>query len=154
MASEKHRVSQTESVQIVAARVVTIEPYASLALNAAVHLMIDERPKVLIPERAFPETVCPLPVSGHHRHILQVAFSALIANRTIMRMVQHQTFNDSGAELRGFRILNGNSRPVGRRRHACHHDSAGGVMFVFELLHCTLAACANGTERRMPAEIG
>ena len=69
-ASEVDVVAKAKCIQVVSARVLTIEAYAALALDAAVHLVIDERTKVLIAECSFAEAVGAHAVTGHHRHVL------------------------------------------------------------------------------------
>ena len=56
VAAEINQVAQSERVEIRAARVFPIKPHAAVALNAAVHLVIQERPEVLIAERPLSET--------------------------------------------------------------------------------------------------
>src|SRR4051812_27323237 len=129
-----------------AAGVVAIKTNAALTLDAPVHFMIDKWSQVLITKRALAETVSPGAVTSHNRHILKVALTTLVAHRAIMRMTQHQTLNDSGPKNGSFRILNGNPGSIYRWCHAGHHDLAGRILLVLELLDGALAARADRTE--------
>src|ERR1700739_3357211 len=91
-------VAETKCVQIVSARVFTIKTHTPLALNAAVHFMIHEGAEILIAKRSLAEAINTRTVTGHHRHVLKVAFAALVAYRAIMRMVLHQALNNGRAE--------------------------------------------------------
>ena len=102
VASEVDQVPQRESVEIRASGVLPIEPHAPVALNATVHLVIQKRAEILISERPLGEPVAAVVMPRHDRHVLQVALSAFVANRAIMRMVEHQAFDDARAKCRGF----------------------------------------------------
>src|SRR5215813_13801813 len=87
--AKKHGIAEPKGMKVVAARVLAIKPHASVALDAAVHFMVYERAEVLIAECALIETIASIIVSGHDGHILQVALTAFVADRTIMGMVLH-----------------------------------------------------------------
>ena len=140
--------------QIRAARVVLVETDAAIAGDAAVHLVRDERPQLLILVGAFGEAIAALVVAGHHRHVLQVAVTAFFADRAVVRVVGHQPFDDTGAERLGFIVFDGNPGVVGGWRHAGHHDTTTRVVLVGVLLDRTLATGANAAQGRVPAEIG
>src|SRR5277367_2979635 len=116
-----------------AAGVFTVETDASLTLDAAVHLVIDERPEILIAKRSLTKLIYPRAVTRHHRHVLQVAFTAFIAHGTIMGMIEHQALNHGGAKIGGLGILDRNACTFRRRRHAGHYELAGFVVLVSEL---------------------
>ena len=84
---KKTRVAQAEGVEIAAACVVPIEAHAPVALDAPVHLVVDKRAEVLVAEGPLGDAVAPIGVAGHHRHVLQVALAALVADRAIVRVV-------------------------------------------------------------------
>src|SRR5207248_5175879 len=90
-------VPKPERIQVVASRVLTVEAHAPLALDAAVHLMINERTEILILKCTLRKPVMPGAVAGHYCHVLQVTLATLIAHGTIVRMVLHDTFNHCGA---------------------------------------------------------
>ena len=116
--------------------------------------MIDERTEILIAEGAFLEGVPAIVMTGHYRHVLKMTVAALVADRTIMRMVDHHPFNDRGSKHDRFRILNRDARALCGWGHAGHHNFPVRVVFVLELLDSALAARAHRTQGRMPAEIG
>ena len=153
-ASEIDVIVAAEDVEVPPSGVVTIVADAAVALDAAVHLVIDERAEVLVPMRSFFETRAPVVVPGHDRHVLQMTFAAFIADRAIVRMIQHEPFDHAFAESLCFGIVDRYAGAVCGRRHAGHDDLAACVLLVFELFDGTLAARADGSHRRMPAEIG
>jgi hypothetical protein len=142
-----------EYVQISAARVISIEPDAAVALDAAVHLMIDEGAEVLVLVRPFFEPGPAVGVAGHDRHILEVTLATFVADRAVMRVVHHKPFDDACAEGLRLGIVYGDAHAICQSGHAGHHDPASRILVVLELLHRALAAGAYGMHRRMPAEI-
>src|SRR6478735_5339189 len=70
---EIHRVAQPERIEVISSGVIPIESDAALALDAAIHLVVHQRPEILIPERALREGIMAGNVTGHHGHILKVA---------------------------------------------------------------------------------
>src|SRR5215469_17921733 len=98
VSAEKDPVSRREGIQIVAARVVPIVAHAAVALDAPVHLVIHQGPQILIAKGAFLERVTAVVVTRHHGHVLQVTFATLIANGAVVRMVQHESFDNASAE--------------------------------------------------------
>src|ERR1700730_5024663 len=81
------------------------EANAARAVDAAVHAGLDQRTKILVVDGPLVllEPAAVEPVS--HRLVLQIAFTALIADRTVERMVDQQEFHD--ALLRLDRLLRG-----------------------------------------------
>src|SRR6185312_2572836 len=112
------------------------------------------RPEVLVAVCAPGEAVAPPHVTGHHRHVLHVAFAALFAYRTVMRMVDHQPFDHAGTEGNRIGVADGDTQAVRRRGHAGHDEAAMLVMLVAELLHGALPAGAHRPESGMAAEVG
>jgi hypothetical protein len=82
-------VAQDERVEIASTRIVAVKARAAVALNAAVHFMVNKRSQVLVVKGSLPPTITAISMPGHDRHILQVTFAALVAHRTIMRMIEH-----------------------------------------------------------------
>src|SRR5215469_5508464 len=107
-----------------AARVLAIKTHASVALDAAVHFVVDERAEVLIAECTLVETIASIIVPGHDGHILQVALAAFVADRAIMWMVLHQAFDNGSPEFHCLWILYGDACSIGCRRQARHHKTA------------------------------
>ncbi len=143
-----------KNVEIAAAGIIPIVAHATVTLDAAVHLMGDERAKVLVAVGSFPEPVFAVVMPGHYGHVLEVALSALIANRAIMGMVEHEPLDNARPKLDRLRVVDGNPDAVISRGHTGHDDLAPRVFLVLELLDRALTACPNGPKRRMPAKIG
>ncbi len=151
--AEENRVPQRKRVQIVAASIVAIVAHAAVTLDAAIHFVIHQRTQVLIAKRALVEFVTAIIVTGHHSHILQVTFAALIAHRAVVRMIQHESLDNAGAESGSLRIIDGDPGAFRGGRHAGHDDFALLIVLVLELFDGTLAAGAHRSQRRMPAEV-
>src|ERR1700744_5223169 len=128
-------VAQMKRIQITAACIFTIKPHAPLTLNAAIHLVIHERAEILIAKRSLAKAVTARAVTGHHRHVLKMAFATFLTNRAIVRMVLHQALNHCPAKGHGLSIRNGNARAFSGWRHACHHELSCCVLLVAELLN-------------------
>src|SRR5215831_8927033 len=105
-------------------------------------------------ERALVELITAVGMAGHHRHVLEMALTAFIAHRAVMRMIQHEALDDSRAECDRFRIMDRDACAFGGRRHAGHHDFPLLIVFILELLDGTLTAGTYGPECGVPAEIG
>lgn len=80
-------------------------------------------------------------MTRHHRHVLEMALAAFVADWTVVGVVLHQALNNCRSEARGVRIGDGDARAVSDWRHAGHDEFACRVLFVSELLYSTLAAC-------------
>jgi hypothetical protein len=115
--------------------------------------VVDERAEVLVPVRAFFEPGPALTVAGHDRHVLEVAFSAFIAYRAVVGVVQHEPLDHALSESLRFGVVHRYAHAFCHRRHAGHDDLAAHVLLVLELLHRALAASAYGVQSRVPAEV-
>src|SRR6185369_8543235 len=105
VAAEVYVVVAAEDVEVAPTGVVAIKAHAAIALDAAVHLVVDERAEVLVAVGALGEPVATIVVPGHDRHVLQVALAALVADRTVVRVIRHQPLDDAGAELVRFPVV-------------------------------------------------
>ena len=123
---------RAEDVEIAATRVIAIEADATIAGNAAIHLMVDERSEILVVVRAFLEAEFTIVVTGHDGHVLQVTLAAFVANRAVVRVIDHQPFNNAGTELAGLGVVDGEAQTIRNRRHAGHDDAACSVLVIFE----------------------
>ena len=92
--SEIDPVGRTKHIEILSAGIVPVEPYAPVTLDAAVHHMVNIRTEILIIMSPLFKVIAAVVVPGHYSHILQMAFSAFVAHRTVVRMVGHQPFYD------------------------------------------------------------
>jgi len=154
LAAEIDMIMRGENIEVAAARVVPVKTDATVTGDAAIHLMSHEWTEVLAPERPLLETESPIAVTGHDRHVLQMAFTAFVANRAIMRMIDHEPFDDGGPEGFRFRIEDRDPRAIGGGSHARHDDLSAGIFLVFELLDGALPARPHRAQGGMPAEIG
>ena len=152
-ATEVHVVVGAEHAQVGAAGVVLIEAHATVAGDAAVHFVGNERAEVLVLVGTLGEAITALVVAGHHGHVLQVAVTAFLTDRAVVGVVGHQPFDDAGAERLGFFIVDGDPGVVGGWGHARHDDATTGVVLVGVLLDRTLATGTDATESGVPAEI-
>jgi hypothetical protein len=151
--AEEDRIPRGESVQVASTRVVAIVAHAAVALDAPIHLLIHQRTQVLIAKRALVEFITAVVVTRHDGHILQMTLAALIAHGAVMRMIEHEPFDNAGAERGRLGIVDGNARAFRRRSHTGHHNLAVLVLVILELFDGALAAGAHRSQRRMPAEI-
>ncbi len=140
--------------EILATGVILVVAHAAIAGDAAVHLVVDEGAQILILVGALGETVAAAVVAGHHRHVLQVAGATLFAHRAVVGVVGHLPLHHRLAELFRLFILDGDIGAIGGGGHAGHDQAAALVVGILILLHRTLAAGADATERRVPAKIG
>jgi len=143
-----------EHVKVSAARIITIEPDATVALNAAVHLVIDKWAEVLVSVRALFEPGSAIIMAGHDRHVLKVALAAFVADWAVMGMVQHEPLDHARAEGPRIGIINGQSQALSYRGHAGHGDPAARILVILEHFDSALTACAHGVQGRVPAEVG
>jgi hypothetical protein len=143
-----------ENVKVSASRIITIEPDTTVTLDAAVHLVIDKRAEVLVFVRAFIEARPAVIMAGHDRHVLKVAFSALVADRAVMGMVQHEPFDHAGPEGPRIGIVDGQAHSIDHRGHAGHGDPAPRVLVILEHFDSALTARADRVQGRVPAEVG
>ncbi len=115
--------------------------------------MVQKRSEVLIEMSALFETVSPVCMPCHDRHVLQMAFTAFIADRAVMGMVEHQPFYNASAKLYRLRVIYRYACAVCSRRHAGHDNATSFVILILELLDSALSAGPDRMHGRMPAEI-
>jgi hypothetical protein len=151
---KKDPVPQSKGIQIIAAGIVAVIANAPVTLDAAIHLVIHQRTQVLIAECALVKLVPSIVVTGHHSHVLQVAFTALVTHRAIMRMIQHESLDNAGAEGDSLGISYRDTGAFGGGCHAGHDDLSVAIVLIPELLNSTLTARTHRTQRWMPAEVG
>ena len=92
LATKIDMIMAAENIEIPAAGIVAVKAHTAVTLNAAVHLMIDEWTEILVAMGPFFEAIFPMMMAGHDRHVLQMAFTAFVADRAVMGMVDHQPF--------------------------------------------------------------
>ncbi len=102
---------------------------AARALDAARHDGLDQRADIFVLDRALVLLIAAGVDAIGHRLVLQIAFAALIANRTIERMVDQQEFHHAFARLLHHRRLGADDfgRAVAVGRQVLDAHSAGGL---------------------------
>ena len=115
--------------------------------------MTDERTQILIVVSDFFLVIAPVVVTRHQCHILKMALSSLFTDRAVMRMANHQAFDDTLAHIMSLFISDGNPSPVAGRRHAGHDDGTLLVVFIPVLFDGTLTARSDRTHTRMPTKV-
>src|SRR5208283_5038903 len=127
-----------KNVEIAAAGIIPIVAHAAVTLDTAVHLMGDERAEVPVAVGSLLKSVFAVVMPGHDSHVLEVALPALIANRTIMGMVEHEPLDHARPKLYRLRVVDGNPGALISGRHAGHDDLAPSIFLIPELLDCAL----------------
>ncbi|KAF5294379.1 hypothetical protein FQR65_LT19985 [Abscondita terminalis] len=79
-------------------------------------------------------------ILGGELRLVKMAVAAFLADRTVMRVVGHQPFDDAGAKGFGFLVVDGDPGVVGGGGHARHDDTPACVVLVVVLLDRALAA--------------
>ena len=162
-AAEEHMRLGTEGIEIGAAGVVPVVAHTAIAGDAAVHLVADKGPKVLVRPGALHARIATHGVTGHHGHVLEVALAAFLAHRAVVGMVLHQPFDDLAAEIRrerrGARRLavrgaDPDPQAILDGHHAGHLQPAALVRFVPVLQHRAEAAGTDRAHGGVPAEVG
>ena len=143
-----------EYAEIAPSGIIVVEPRAPVTLDATIHFVVHERTEILIAICALFNTGPAIYMSCHHGHILQVAFTPLVADRTVVGMIKHQPLNSALAELYSFRVIDRNTDAVRSGGHTGHDYASARVVLIFELFDSTLPAGAYGMHGGMPAEIG
>ena len=92
--AEVEGVMRSEDIEVSTTRIVTVISNAAETLNAPIHLMANERAEGLITMRPLREVRTPVDMSGHDRHILQMALPSFITYRAVVWMIHHQPFDD------------------------------------------------------------
>src|SRR5687767_7534260 len=97
-------VFRSKCFQVMAPGIVAIKAYATVALNAPVHFMVDERAQLLVLISTFFILESPVGVPGHDCHILKVTGPPFIAHGAIMWVVCHKPLDHISPERGGFGI--------------------------------------------------
>jgi hypothetical protein len=79
-------------------------------------------------------------VTRHLGHILQVTLAPFFTDRAIVRVVDHQAFDNTLTHIPGLFVIYGDNGAVAGRRHASHHQSALLVIRITILFDGALAA--------------
>ena len=100
-----------------------VVPRAAIALDAAVHFVLDQRSQVLVVVGALEAPVAAQAMATGNGQVLQQAVSAFVAHRAVVGMVEHEPFDDVPPEIHGFGIRGGNHHAVLGVDHAAHLDA-------------------------------
>src|SRR5205807_3427594 len=102
------------------------EADAARALDAAVHRGLDQRAQIFVLDRALVLGEARGVDAIAHRLVLQIALAALVADRTIQRVVDQQKFHHAFARLLHHRRTRGNFRrlALGTRPAIAHAPGA------------------------------
>src|SRR5262245_44268769 len=79
----------TEHTEILPPSVIVVVTHAAVARNAAIHFMMQERSEFLVLMRSLPVVIGAVVMAGHDGHVLQMAMTTFLADRTIVRMIRH-----------------------------------------------------------------
>src|SRR5690606_34505278 len=97
--SDLHVLAAADGAELFHARHLRHEPDATCAMDAAVHESADQRPDVLLFHRSFVFLEARAARAIDERLILQIALTALVANRAVKRVVDEQELQDPLARL-------------------------------------------------------
>jgi hypothetical protein len=107
----------------------------AVAMDAAVHLMLNVRSQVLVPVRSLPAPIPADAVPAGHCFILQQALSPLVTYWTIQGMVHHQQFDYSFAKLNRLSVGCRNDHSIPGIDHATHLHALEGTLDKFDRTH-------------------
>src|SRR5882757_3522234 len=94
-----HVLAAARRAQLFHARHLRGEADAARAVDAAVHRRLDQRPQLLVGHRALVLVEAAAVEAVAHRLVLQVALAALVADRTVERVVDEQELHHALARL-------------------------------------------------------
>ena len=118
------------------------EPHAARAVNAARHVGRDQRTEILVDDDSLLFLIARGTAAIADRQILQLALAALIADRTIERMIDQQKLHHALLRL---------DRLLGTRLdlHAVRHGRGAGRQWLGRLFHFDQAHAAVGRNREL-----
>jgi hypothetical protein len=102
--AEVGAISNLQSTEVSVSGKILIKPAAPPTVNAAVHFVPDQWPKILILISSFFPQGAPDPMPSGHGHILEQTLPSLVADRAVVGMVHHKPFDDVPAKIDRFRI--------------------------------------------------
>src|SRR4029077_13275511 len=140
-----HVLAAADGPEIGDARDLSDEAHAARAVNAAIHRGLDERPEIFVLDGALvlvkARSVDPI----GHRLVLQIALTALVADRAIERMVDEQKLHHAFTRLlhhRRLRIEHGRLAIGARTQIAHRHGTRSlrlGVALHLDEAHAAIA---------------
>jgi hypothetical protein len=126
-----------------------VKPGTSVAMDAAVHFMLNIWPQILVSIGSLFAPVYSNGVSAGPSFVLQQTLSALIAYRAIQGVIHHQQFDYSFAELDCLFVRSRNHHPILSVDHATHLNALEWTMDEFDGAH---PARANRSQRLVIAK--
>jgi hypothetical protein len=147
--AEIDSISNLHGTQIAVARELLVKPRTPIAVNAAVHLMLDELAQILIAVGSLLAGIAPYGVSAGNRFILEKALPSLVAYRAVVRVIDHEPFDHLSAEFHRLLIRGGNDHAVLSIDHATHLNALERAM---DELHGTHPAGPHGSQSLMIAK--
>ena len=141
--------ADTHDAQIPISGVLLVVARTAVALDASVHLMLNQWAQVLIGMGAFEPLVAPHAMAAGNRQVLEQAVSPFIAHRAVMGMVEHEPFDHMFSEIHGLCIRGRNHHAVHGRDHTTHLDAFDGA---FLKVDGADTAGAHGSQGRVIAE--
>ncbi len=126
-----HVFAAADGAQLFHARNFCHEAHAASAMDAPVHEGLDERTDVFFLDRALVFHKARATESKRHGLVLQVAFTALIADGAIKRVIDKQEFHHPFAGVLDERRLGGHlaRRTIAIRRQGAHTHGARRYRF-------------------------
>ena len=101
-----------QDAQIGAAGKFAVEADAPVAVDAAVHFVLEERPQVLVVVGSLLPLEASDAVAARDGHVLEQAVPPLVAHRAVVGVVEHEPFDDVLSEIDGFRVGGGDHHAV------------------------------------------
>jgi hypothetical protein len=126
-----------------------VKPGTAVAVDAAVHFMLNVRSQVLVPVRSLAAPIPADAVSAGPCFILQQALAALVAYGTIQWMIHHQQFDYPFAKLNRLFVGRRNDHPIPGFDHTTHLNALERPLDKFDGAH---TAGADGPQRLVIAE--
>jgi hypothetical protein len=123
-------------------------------LDASVHFVVDIGPEVLIFEGSFFKLEAPVGMSRSDHHILQVTFAPLVADRTVVGVIGHETFYHCSSEIFDLLIVDRDNHSIGNGFHTAHYNTAGFIVGISVTLYSTESAGTYRSKCGMVAKIG
>ncbi len=123
LAAEIDAIGDAGDAQILVAAEFLVIAGTPVALDAPVHLVGDQRAEILIDVGPFGAFVAADGMVARDGQVLEQAVAALVADRAVVGMVEHEPFDDVAAEIDGFGIDGGNHHVVLGVDHARHLDA-------------------------------
>ena len=108
--------------QVAVTRELLVEPAAPPAVDAPVHLVLDKASEELVPVGPLEPPVAPEAVASGHGHVLKKAVAALVADRAVVGMVEHEPLHDVAAEVDRLLVRGRHNHAIGDVDHAAHLD--------------------------------